>query len=285
MLLRFTTADILNTSLIDVQSGERAYTILTVLEDSAEIQRESQTEELRSGYISSTDSCEPCSSSSRPKQRRTIIKDLHGKLVASLIWRGRHPDITIGNEHIGGLTCLFGSSTIRFMPKILAIPTRFDTEYIWTATSESLTLFDYDSETTKGNFHQNAVRIPVPQPLRSLSNRKSKVSLLDSDEPPSPLSSASRQSFLSTSSSSSSTSTKSNSSFVHTGLPGLGSNYLEFTSHPLADDVEIIISFIMMEILRRGRFALTPYTFERPKLWQLSEAREMISKRLRWRRH
>ena len=36
----------------------------------------------------------------------------------------------------------------------------------------------------------------------------------------------------------------------------------------------------MMEILRRGRFLLTPYSFERPKFWQLREARDVISKRL-----
>ena len=162
-------------------------------------------------------------------------------------------------------------------------------------------LFDYDSETTKGTFHQNAVRIPVPLPLLSLSKRTSKASLSDADEPPSPASSASRHSFASTSSCSSTASTKSRS-FIYTGLPGVGSNYLEFTSHPLADDVEIIsrfaqlsrlslsnicpiVSFIIMEILRRGRFSLTPYTFERPKLWQLREARDVISKRLRWRWH
>ena len=91
----------------------------------------------------------------------------------------------------------------------------------------------------------------------------------------------------------------SKSSFIPTHLPGVGSNYLEFTPHPLAQDVEIIseycnivsisfklnlnpaVSFIMMEILRRGRFNLTPYTFQKPKLWQLKEARDLVWRRLR----
>ena len=85
--------------------------------------------------------------------------------------------------------------------------------------------------------------------------------------------------------------------FIPAHVPGLGSNYLEFTSHVLAHDVEIIstfislndttslltclVSFLMMEILRRGRFNLTPYTFEKPKLWQFKEAKEQFLRRLR----
>jgi len=165
------------------------------------------------------------------------------------------------------LTNFFGSSTVRFMPKILAVPTRFDAEYIWTATSTSLTLIDYESDTVKGTFHQNAV--PIPQ---SLTSRKAR--------PQMPSSPASCQSLTSTSSSMTAASISSSKSFIYSGLPGVCSNYLEFAPHPLAHDVEIIISFIMMEILRRGRFLLTPYSFERPKFWQLREARDVISRRL-----
>jgi hypothetical protein len=71
------------------------------------------------------------------------------------------------------------------------------------------------------------------------------------------------------------------STFIPTHLPGVGSNYLEFSSHPLAQDVEIILSFLMMEILRRGRFSLTPYTFDNPTMWQFKDARESFFRRLR----
>ncbi|KAK2466717.1 hypothetical protein APHAL10511_000975 [Amanita phalloides] len=249
----------LNTALVDVVSGERAYTIVTV-EGDVEVGMDP----------SSWDGSNP----SPPKCRRTSIKDSSGQLVASLIWNGRHPDITIGDQRIGGLTSLFGTSTIRFMPKILAIPTRFETEYIWVATSKSLALIDYDSHTTRGIFHQNA--IPIPRSLKSFSSRKTNNSIL---REPSLL--ASSTSFTSTSSSSTVASFSTDKSFIYSGLPGLGSSYLEFSSHPLAHDVEIIISFIMMEILRRGRFLLTPYKFEPRKFWKLREVRDAISERLR----
>jgi hypothetical protein len=220
------------------------------------------------------------------ERRRTKISNAGGNIVADIIWDGRKPDITVGDEKIGPLTDLFGSSTVRFLPKILAIPTRFDTEYIWTATAESLTLFDYDSETIKGTFHQNSIRIP--RRSKSSKFKISSPSKLNFSSPSTPsLSSPSLSS--SSSSSSSSPSVKRGeldhkplkSSFIPTHLPGVGSNYLEFKPHPLAQDIEIIISFIMMEILRRGRFNLTPYTFEKPKLWQLKEARDLVWRRLR----
>ncbi|KAF8724840.1 hypothetical protein AX14_008559 [Amanita brunnescens Koide BX004] len=264
MLLRFTTADLLNTTLIDVTSSDRAYSIATV-EEAVETWSDSQLKPSSSSSWSSGDF-----SLTPRKRRRTTITDPSGHLIASLMWNGRHPDITIGEEHIGGLTNLFGSSTVRFMPKILVVPTRFDAEYIWTATSKDLTLIDYDSDTVKGTFHQNAV--PVPQSFTSFSPQKAKTSM--------PEQLSSRHSLISTSSTTTAASVSSNNSFIYSGLPGVGSNYLEFDSHPLAHDVEIIISFIMMEILRRGRFSLTPYSFERPKFWQLKEARDVIIRRL-----
>jgi hypothetical protein len=36
-----------------------------------------------------------------------------------------------------------------------------------------------------------------------------------------------------------------------------------------------------MEILRRGRFNLTPYTFDDPTIWQLKEARDIVLRRFR----
>jgi hypothetical protein len=62
------------------------------------------------------------------------------------------------------LTDLIGSSTVRFLPKILAIPTRFDMEYIWTATANSLTLFDYNAEAIRGTFYQKFAFHDHPPP-------------------------------------------------------------------------------------------------------------------------
>ncbi|PFH54123.1 hypothetical protein AMATHDRAFT_52935 [Amanita thiersii Skay4041] len=277
MLLRFTTADMLNTALLDITTGQQAYTISTVLEtgllDGIEpIESPSTYASVASSSNSSENDTPPSPSFSR-RRRRTTIKDQSQKPIASLVWNGRHPEITIGEERVGGLTDLFGSNTVRFMPKILAIPTRFDTEYIWTATADSLTLVDFDSDIIKGVFHQNAVKIPGHFNFLSKRRERASSSPLVTQSP------ASSHTSLTTTTTSSSSDSK--ASFIHTRLPGIGSSYLEFTSHPLAHDVEIIISFIMMEILRRGRFSLTPYCFNRPRFWQLQEARDSIFRRLR----
>ncbi|KAF8077685.1 hypothetical protein FPV67DRAFT_1462662 [Lyophyllum atratum] len=302
MLLKFTAADMLNSSLIDISTGERAYEITTVLVPTNPDQN-----------ADSTDG-EPALDSPPKERRQTCITNSSGATLVSISWNGRQPDINILDEKVGALTDLFGSTTVRFMPKILAIPTRFDTEYIWTATPDSLTLFDYDSETTKGTFYQNVIRVPasfktMPKPSSPATSSASPPSLtsLNSTASPSLSSSSSSTSVRSLSLSSTSSGSPSSSictpplssthaetpkpssthtetpksSFIPTHLPGVGNNYLEFCQHPLADDVEIIVSFLMMEILRRGRFVLTPYTFEKPKLWQFKEARDLVMRRLR----
>ncbi|KDR73604.1 hypothetical protein GALMADRAFT_280755 [Galerina marginata CBS 339.88] len=306
MLLRFTSPDMLNTSLIDVVTGEQTYDIVTVLvdpTDPAENEEHSPSANSTSSPVAS--SSKPCtptavgsSRSSKNKRlrssdsgeqanaerRQTRITDATGNVVAHILWKGRRPDITICDEKVGALTDLFGSTTVRFMPKALVIPTRFDTEYIWTATPNSLTLFDYDTETIKGTFYQNAIRIPMRSKVSKLnlrSSSKPRLSSKSTDFLSSPASTTS----LSTSStvdSESGPDTKPHKpTLITTRFPGVGSNYLEFSPHPLAHDVEIILSFLMMEILRRGRFSLTPYAFEKPKLWQFKEARDLFMRRLR----
>ncbi|TFK42332.1 hypothetical protein BDQ12DRAFT_731993 [Crucibulum laeve] len=278
MLLKFTTSDMLNTALIDVTTGERAYNIVTVLSPSKIAKPSSLPEALKmqspANAVASTS--KHVEANPVVVQRRTTITDATGKIIADMEWNGRHPDITIVDEKVGALTDLFGTSVVRFLPKTLSIPTRFDTEYIWIATPDTLTLYDYDTDSTKGTFHQNVIRIPTS--LKS----SAKLNL-----PSSP--SKNRLSSYTSSSSSSSSSEDLHSpskdtakaTFIQTHVPGLGSNYLEFNSHPLCHDVEIIISFLMMEMLRRGRFILTPYTFEKPKLWQLREAKDLVMRRIR----
>ncbi|KAG6832061.1 hypothetical protein H0H92_005483 [Tricholoma furcatifolium] len=135
MLLKFTTADLLNTELIDVSTRERAYSIVTIVE--------SPKAEIPEPPIETKEpSCSPGSSN---ELRHTTIKDASGSILVSISWKGRRPDITILDEQVGQLTDLFGSSKVKFMPKILVVPTRFDTEYIWTATPDSLTVMTFTS--------------------------------------------------------------------------------------------------------------------------------------------
>ncbi|KAF9036639.1 hypothetical protein BJ165DRAFT_1504836 [Panaeolus papilionaceus] len=282
MLLKFTAPDMLNASLLDVSTGTRAYDISTVFSSP---EPPSPTSPSSSHPEASTSSSAPKKLADKPAAdvpsdviyRKTTVRDGEGNVVAQMHWTGRRPSITIGDEKIGGLTDLFGSTTVPFMPKVMTIPTRFDTEYIWTATADSLTLLDYDSETVKGTFHQNVVRVPAP--LKGLKSKPSR-SALSSPSKPSVFSSYSSSSLSSTSVSEPKQTL--HSVFIPTHIPGIGSNYLEFDSHPLAQDVEIIISFLMMEIVRRGRFSLTPYTFEKLKgQWQFKEVGHILLRNLR----
>ncbi|KAF5331126.1 hypothetical protein D9619_005370 [Psilocybe cf. subviscida] len=287
MLYKFTASDMLNTALIDVATGERAYNILTVLAPSS-AKTETETGPVPSTSSSSSPSASfvnkksspPRSDDAKDTERRfTTVTNASGAVIASIHWHGRRPDIIIGKEKVGALTDLFGSSTVPFMPKALAVPTRFDTEYVWNATADSLTLFDYDTETVKGSFHHNTIRIPS-KPSKSKPTSPSSTHLASHTS-----SSSLSLSTASTSTASSSSThlhrSKSKSTFIPTHLPGIGSSYLEFEPHALADDIELILSFLMMEILRRGRFALTPYTFQKPRLWQFREAKDLIMRRLR----
>lgn len=127
MLLKFTTADMLNNSLVDVATGVKAYDIVTVLMDSMNTPESfSSLSKARPQSVSSN-AFASSSKSAQPKQpstseditscerRRTKITDAVGNVVADIIWNGRRPDITIGDEKVGALTDLFGSSTVRFL--------------------------------------------------------------------------------------------------------------------------------------------------------------------------
>jgi RNA-binding protein PNO1 len=158
MLLRFTTVDMLNTSLIDVATGERAFEIVTEqLDETPRTPSPSSSQEFSPTSSVVLDKSMPTPSTSSvhwaqqpdsysmkakpcPDRRHTTITDASGKVLVDVDWKGRRPDITICGEKIGGLTELFGSSTIRFMPKVLAIPTRFDTEFVWIATGDTLSV-------------------------------------------------------------------------------------------------------------------------------------------------
>lgn len=109
MLLRFTSADMLNSSLVDVSSGQRAYNIVTgLLPKKLEAKGEGDPQEQLASSLSSH-------ASISQECRHTTITDASGTTLISISWTGRQPDITILGENVGGLCGLFGSSTVRFM--------------------------------------------------------------------------------------------------------------------------------------------------------------------------
>lgn len=127
MLFKLAGPDMLNTTLIDVASGARAYNIVTVLSPIPE-KPEKVYKALALPSLSSHTSASSSTSlflkKSAPalspeelkgEQRQTTIADVSGSVVAHITWNGRHPDITIGDEKVGALTDLFGSTTVRFM--------------------------------------------------------------------------------------------------------------------------------------------------------------------------
>lgn len=123
MLLKFTSTDMFNTSLVDVATGKCAYEITTV---STPCKPERP---LPPALFSSSKTTAVSENSLPAKQypivreksekdityRRTQIRDASGNLAADVQWEGRHPHITIDGEEIGGLNDLFGTSTVRFL--------------------------------------------------------------------------------------------------------------------------------------------------------------------------
>jgi len=166
--------------------------------------------------------------------RRTVLLSVStGRELASIGWIGLQPvDIVIGAERLGGVKELFGCMGALTSPKVFGVSTRFDTEYYWLASSDSLTLLDYDANKVKGQLFRSSVRVG------------SHV------VPLSPL------------------------------LPGTY-DYLEFEPHPLASDEELIVTFILMEILRRSRFANTHASSgsgSMSKTWFVRSAGERLSR-------
>ncbi|KAJ7685456.1 hypothetical protein DFH06DRAFT_1158555 [Mycena polygramma] len=197
MLLKFTSEDLFDTALIDVATGHPAFTLSTSVVPGP---------------------------SSGPIRRETEIRDGAGTIAGTIEWVGRVPRaITLLDESVGGLVDLFASDSIQFIPKEISIPTRFDTEYLWTATPDSLYLLDYDSETRMAQLHMHAPALKA----------------------------------------------------THAPIPGRGAAYLEVSPHPLglAPAVEILVSLLMLDILRRGRFGLSPYAFAPPSRFQKAWAR------------
>lgn len=138
MLFRFTASDILNTSLIDIATGECAYDISTILIEGPAKESESPSSPASFGS-SSQANCEPqmysrssqTMSSSGPgfvkeshseeseesmecQTRKTTITDAMGTVVANIHWKGRHPTFSICGEKVGALADLFGSTSVPF---------------------------------------------------------------------------------------------------------------------------------------------------------------------------
>ncbi|KAF9077140.1 hypothetical protein BDP27DRAFT_598694 [Rhodocollybia butyracea] len=289
MLLQVASSDMLNTELIDVSTRRVMYTVATIQEESEEGYSEEENDlkelwsELEGSEFARLKPQDDASKSDAPSgqlvssesataiiQRRTCIHSHTGTLVADIIWRGRRPDIYIypgkfshsqddqspDSEKIEQtqqkrpeakirfrhLSELFDAYNTKTISNKLAIPSRFDPKLVWTATATSLKLLDHSDVnrvSVKAAFHHNSICLHTPQILKSSQSSQSPAT---------------------------------KRKLLQTCIPGLGHSYLNlniashesYSSLVPVQEVEIIVSFFMMEILRRGRFSsliLSPYVF------------------------
>jgi hypothetical protein len=101
MLLKYTSLDLLNSSITDVDSGVCLFVVHT---DSFYT-----TERVYHPLAGTQDTC--------VKRRRTVIVDVHQRQVAEIFWAGRVPlSIRIYNEMLDSVTTLFnGCDTVTVM--------------------------------------------------------------------------------------------------------------------------------------------------------------------------
>ncbi|CAK5277593.1 unnamed protein product [Mycena citricolor] len=228
MLLRLTSQDLFNTTLVDNATSQPSF------------------------HLSTTIVAGP---SKGPVRRRTEIHDASGDIVGTIDWEGHVPQhIVLLDEAVGGLVDLFAAKTIALIPRELSLSTRFDTEFVWTATPEEVFLLDIDSGNRMAELHPPRSSLPsLTFPLRTAKPKQSSLG--------------------SSVTSLSATSTSADSTLLPRGTP-----FVSLTSHPhgLASDVELLVSLLMLDILRRGRFQLPAYRFGPPSPWR--EAWSRISR-------
>jgi len=139
MLLKFTSHNIENTSIIDCSTGEVAYVVLTPVPASRT--RSRSTSSLMSFASSSSSSQDRYT----PEQKVTSLLSADGETLAEIFWEERHASvIKIGEETLAGTGELFDAQFVKVLRDETLIPTRM--EYIWRTTPDELTLLDDDEE-------------------------------------------------------------------------------------------------------------------------------------------
>jgi hypothetical protein len=92
MLLTYTSSDLLNSSIADVGSGVRLFTVHT--------ESFCTPERVYHPLAGTQDTS--------VRRRRTVLTDIHQRQVAEILWAGRVPlSIRIHGETLDGVTTLF----------------------------------------------------------------------------------------------------------------------------------------------------------------------------------
>ncbi|KAI9458285.1 hypothetical protein F5148DRAFT_1221046 [Russula earlei] len=196
MLLMYTSPDLLSSSITDVGSGVRLFSIHTEYFYTAE--------RVYHPVAGTHDTC--------VRRHRTFMTDIHQRQVAEILWAGRVPlSMCIHGETLESVTTLFnGCDSITVMPSELRVPTRIGA--VWVATRRSLELRCSTSGDLRSAFHLNSVQV---------GHRLHPAT-----------------------------------------IPGTGSHFLEIHELHPAYMVEMIVSCLVMDILRRNIFDISPHDFD-----------------------
>ncbi|KAK0503567.1 hypothetical protein EDD18DRAFT_1346427 [Armillaria luteobubalina] len=168
MILKFSTPDLFQSPLVDVDTGELVYNVTT--EHDAGDQ----------------------------DKLRVLLNDTLWKTISKIIWTKPDPSLLFNFQRLNNVSAIIDQDGVQeievaFENGLIPVRARFDTEYLWNVGVDSLTLYDVDSDATKGSFHFNCSYRP-DAPKR----------------------------------------------FTPAIVGPLGHHYLEFVSHDLAHDTEII---------------------------------------------
>ncbi|KAJ3542281.1 hypothetical protein NM688_g5986 [Phlebia brevispora] len=148
MLLKFTTADIFNSTIVDQTTGDVVFRVAT-----PGLQARSRSRSASSLF--STLSSETSASGSTPLERVTTLFGADDTALAEITWVGEAvTHIRIGEEGLDGNHQLFAADFVKILADETLVPTRM--EYVWRIMSDSLELLDDDSDTV-GVEHSDSV--------------------------------------------------------------------------------------------------------------------------------
>ncbi|KAI0306396.1 hypothetical protein B0F90DRAFT_1689539 [Multifurca ochricompacta] len=193
MLLKYTSLDMLNSSIADMSSGVHLFAIRTESFYTAE-----------SVYHPTTGTKDTCI-----RRRRTVITDIHQRQIAEIVWAGRVPlSIRIHNEILDSVISLFNDcDSVTVISSVIKVPTRIGA--VWVASRRSLELRCSTSGKLLSAFHLDSVQIGYQLRLAP--------------------------------------------------MPGMGSHFLEIHDLHSAHMVEMMVSCLIMDILRRNVFDVSPH--------------------------
>ncbi|TBU50219.1 hypothetical protein BD309DRAFT_849667 [Dichomitus squalens] len=163
MMLKVTSANIHETTLVDCATGTILYRTCTSLSEPPGLPGPSRSRTSLASTFSPANSNRSYEKLPACEQNTTAVLDCDGEIVAEIVWEGKNATtIRLQDEELQGTTELFDAAFARVLPDETILPTRM--EYTWRITAESLTLLDDDDEVV-GRLHSDCSYVkgrPIP---------------------------------------------------------------------------------------------------------------------------